>query len=86
VAEHGLYGTARALGVSYGALKRQVHRHDEDRGAGARVRLVELPPAVVDRSVIELESAAGLTVRVRLNGVALSDVAAVARLIAGAAS
>lgn len=31
VPEHGLYGTARALGVSYGALKRHLER-DHDRG------------------------------------------------------
>lgn len=87
VPEHGLYGTARALGVSYGALKRHVGRSRRDRDEPTRtaVRFVELPPVVRETSVIEIEGA-GPTVRVRVQGLALSDLAAFARQLAGAGS
>jgi len=85
VPEQGLYGTARALGVSYGALKRHVERHDRDERARPLVRFVELPPVAAETSVIEIEGA-GTTVRLRVHGLALSDLAAFARQLAGAAS
>lgn len=85
VPEQGLYGTARALGVSYGALKRHVERHDRDERVRPDVRFVELPPVAAEVSVIEIEGA-GTTVRLRVPGLALSELAAFARRLAGAAS
>ena len=87
VPEHGLYGTARALGISYGALKQHVDRHDGRARAHTRERFVELRPApVADGYVIEIDGPAGTTVRVRLNGVALAEVADFTRRVAGARS
>jgi hypothetical protein len=85
VPEHGLYGTARALGVSYGALKRHVGRRDRDEHARTAVRFVELPPVVTETSVIEIEGA-GTTVRLRVPGLELSDLAVFVRQLAGAGS
>src|SRR4051812_37203254 len=59
VPEYGLYGTARALGVSYGGLKRHV-APQADAPRGRRAGFVELPPVpVADGDVIEIESPAG---------------------------
>jgi len=86
VPEHGLYGTARALHLDYGTLKRRV------TGSGARVRarvpsgFVELatPPAPArDPWLIEVDGR-GATVRVRLPGLALTDLAHFTRLVVGA--
>lgn len=87
VPEHGIYGTARALGISYGALKRHSDRHRARPRRQQLARFVELPaPPVAAGPVIEFDDAAGLTIRVRLNGLALAEVAAFARLLAGVAS
>jgi hypothetical protein len=85
VPEHGLYGTARALGVSYGALKRHVDQHKGEPRERATTRFVELPPPSTTY-VIEIEGAAGPRVRVRLNGPTLAEVAGFARLVVGATS
>lgn len=75
VSAHGLSGTARALGVRYGALKRQVERDGRERPR-PRARFVELPPGpVADGYLIEIARGAGLTLRVRLHGLPLSEVA-----------
>jgi len=84
VPEHGLYGTARALHLDYGALK----AHVEGTGEQARVAsgFVELPapvPLPPDSCIIEIVGA-GTTVRVQLNGLALPALAAFARLVVGA--
>ncbi len=87
VPEHGVYGTARMLGVSYGALKQHIDRHDDEPRERPRARFVELPPTpAADGYVIDIEGAAGTTVRVRLNGVALSELAEFTRLVVGATS
>ncbi len=86
VPEYGLYGTARALGVSYGALKRQVDRRDDER-EHTSARFIELPPTpVANGYVIEIDSGAGTMVRVRLNGLPLSEVAEFTRRVAGTTS
>jgi hypothetical protein len=82
VPAHGLYGTARALHLDYGTLKRHV------TGNGARVPsgFVELarPPAPArDTWLIEVDGG-GATVRVRLTGLALTDLAHFTRLVVGA--
>jgi len=85
VPEHGVYGTARTLGLSYGALKQ--HVDGPDRPAGAHLpAFVELPrPLGHDACVIEV-AGAGTTVRLRLNGLTLTDLAELTRLVAGIAS
>ena len=82
VPEHGLYGTARALHLDYGALK----AHVEATGEPARVAsgFVELPaPLPSERCIMEI-AGAGTTVRVRLHGLALPALAAFTRLVVGA--
>jgi hypothetical protein len=87
VAEHGVYRTARALHLDYGTLKRHV-----DRGAGpvrvhARPRCIELPPApVAAEAVIELERPGGATVRVRLPGRTLAEIADFTQQVASSTS
>jgi hypothetical protein len=86
VPEHGLYATARALGISYGALKQHVDRRDDHARTRPTARFVELPAIPVREAyVVEIESVRA-TVRVRLNGLALSELAEFTRLVAGATS
>ena len=87
VPEHGLYGTAHALRLDYGALK----AHVEATGEQAQVprvasRFVALPTpiALPSESCIMEIAGAGTTVRVRLHGLALPALAAFARLVVGA--
>ena len=80
----GLYQTARALPIDYGALKQHVEATDS-RDAGARPEFVELRPAVRpagDACVIEVEGPRS-TVRVRLPHVGMPELARLARAIAG---
>jgi hypothetical protein len=86
VPEHGLYGTARALHLDYGTLK----RHVEGRGAPVRpsappgfVELAPPPPPARDTWLIEIEGVRA-TVRVRLTGLALTDLADFTRRVVGA--
>ena len=83
--ERGLYQTARALPIHYGALKQHLEAADRPRSAGARSGFVELRPSRPtgdDGCVIEVE---GLrtTVRIRLHRVGLPDLAQLSRAIAG---
>jgi len=83
VSEHGLYGTARALHLDYGTLKRHVGAIDRDERDRISSSFVELPPAPDrDTCVIEVEGAR-TTVRLRLNGLALTDLAELTRLVVG---
>ena len=83
VPEYGVYGTARMLGVSYGALKQHVARQADDAHERPKAQFVELPSPIpaADGYMIDIEGAAGTTVRVRLNGVALSELAEFTRLV-----
>ena len=81
VPEHGVYGTARALGLSYGALKRHVEDPD-GQPRKASPRFVELPRPVGESCVIEI-AGGGAIVRVRFDGVPLPEVAAFTRLVVG---
>lgn len=86
VPEHGLYGTARALGLSYGALKQHVDHPDRQRGARRPAAFVELPrPRLYDACVIEV-AGAGATVHLRLTGLTLTELAELTRLVACPAS
>lgn len=84
VPEHGLYGTARALHLDYGALKAHVEAtRKAEREASGFVELPTPVPLPSDNYVMEI-AGAGTTVRVRLNGIALPALAAFARLVVGA--
>jgi hypothetical protein len=85
VSEHGLYGTARALHLDYGTLKRHVGAIDRDERDQMPSSFIELPPPADHAYVIEVEGV-HTTVRVRLNGVALTDLAAWTRLVVGPAA
>jgi len=82
--QQGLYQTARALPIHYGALKQHVEAADRV-DASARSGFVELRPSSstgTDDCVIEVEGL-GTTVRIRLHGVGLPDLAQLSRAIAG---
>lgn len=83
--QRGLYQTARALPIHYGGLKRHLEAAGRAATANARSEFVELrpmDPSADGGCVIELDGV-GTTVRVRLHGVGLSDLARVSRAIAG---
>jgi len=83
VPAHGVYGTARALGLSYGALKRHVEDQD-GQPRESSPRFVELPrPSVGGSCVIEIDGG-GPIVRVRFDGVPWPEVAAFTRLVGDA--
>ena len=85
--QHGLYQTARALGVDYGALKR--HVEGAATTAHAKPMFVELPPhppgGRAGECVMEIDGPRA-TVRVRVPGLALPDLATLGRLLAGVES
>ncbi len=86
VPEHGLYGTARALHLDYGTLKRHVEgRGDQARGSvpSGFVELAPPSPPARDGWLIEIEGVRA-TVRVRLNGLGLTDLADFTRRVVGA--
>jgi hypothetical protein len=83
--QQGLYRTARALHLDYGGLKAHVEAADGRGGAG-RPTFVELAGSSLgDRgtSVIELTGPGG-TVRLRVPGLALADLATLSRRLVGA--
>lgn len=83
--QHGVYETARALPIHYGALKRHLEAADRTAGARERSRFVEvtpMPPTVGGDAVIEIDGPRA-TVRIRLHGMALPDLARLSRVIAG---
>ena len=83
--QQGLYPTARALHLDYGGLKAHVEAA-EARGSGDRPMFVEVAGSTVaDRgtSVIELSGPGG-TVRLRVPGLALADLATLSRRLVGA--
>ena len=83
--QQGLYRTARALPIDYGGLKQHLESADRKVGSGAQSGFVELtpiaPPAY-DGCVIEIEGPR-TTVRIRLHGVGVSDLAQLSRGIVG---
>ncbi len=86
VRQHGVYGTARGLRINYGTLKQHVEAVDHPSGVREPSGFVELagpPPAARDACVIEIESPRA-TVRIRLNGLALDDLARLSRALVGA--
>ena len=81
--QRGLYQTARALPIHYGALKQHLEAADRMVAAGARfVELRPATPTACDDCVIEVDGPQ-TTVRLRLHGVGLPDLARLSRAIAG---
>jgi hypothetical protein len=83
--EHGLYQTARALPISYGALKAHVERADrvdQETQPPSFVELTPVPARHVSECVIELDAPRGTT-RLRVSGLALSDLVALTRALGG---
>jgi hypothetical protein len=77
---HGLHRTARALKLDYYSLKKRVEA-SQARKAAKRPAFIELPAAVMAgrECVIELEDAAGVSLRVHLKGYDAADVVTVGR-------
>ena len=83
--QHGLYQTARALRLNFGALKAHVERANHVDRATHRPTFVELAPMParpVSECVIEFEAPRGTT-RVRVSGLAVADLVALARALGG---
>jgi len=83
--QHGLYQTARALPISYGALKAHVaraHRADQETQRPSFVELTPVPARPVSECVIELDAPRGTT-RVRVSGLAVADLVALTRALGG---
>ena len=82
--QHGLYRTARAVRLDYGALK--AHLEAADLAARAAPTFVELAPATprgTGDCVIEIDGAHA-TVCIRVPGLTLADLATLRRSLAGA--
>lgn len=80
--QHGLYRTARSLRVDYGALKKHLDATPDPVQALPAATFVELAPsglASPPACVIEIDGPRG-TLRIRLGGLALRDLVAVAQL------
>lgn len=83
--QHGLYQTARALPISYGALKAHVaraHRADQETQRPSFVELTPVPARPVSECVIELDAPRGTT-RVRVSGLTVTDLVALTRALGG---
>ena len=83
--QHGLYRTARALRLNYGALKAHVERANRVDQVTHRPTFVELAPVPArpeSECVIELDAPRGTT-RVRVSGLAVADLVALARALGG---
>ena len=82
--EHGRARTARTLGLDYTALRKRLDAPGDTQSAPISPTFVELPPLPstgLGECVIELERVGGVTVRIRVNDVALPDVVALTRVV-----
>ena len=83
--EYGVYQTACALPISYGALKAHVERAtrlDSETPPPSFVELTPVPARHVSECVIEFDVPRG-SIRLRVSGLALSDLVALARALGG---
>ena len=86
--QHGLYQTARAVRLDYGALKAHLEAADHAARVGAAPTFVELAPPTprgAGECVIEI-AGAGATVSIRVPGLTLADLATLSRTLAGGAA
>ncbi|MBF8300369.1 MAG: hypothetical protein HW394_739 [Acidobacteria bacterium] len=84
--QHGLYHTARALRLDYGALKQHVETadaRDRTRPTPAFVEFAGSTLPDLGACAIELTGPRG-TVRIRVPGLALADLATLSRTLVGA--
>lgn len=84
--QQGLYQTARALRLDYGGLKQHVEAADARDGARRPPAFVEFAGSTLTdlgTCVIEFTGPRG-TVRLRVPGLALADLATLTRTVAGA--
>ena len=82
----GLYQTARAVRIDYGALKAHLEAADQAARAGAGPAFVELATPTrrgAGECVIEIDGARA-TVCIRVPDLTLSDLATLSRTLAGA--
>jgi hypothetical protein len=84
--QHGLYRTAQALHLDYGGLKTHLDAVGGRRRAGRPTFVEVAGSALLDLGacVIELTGPGG-TVRLRVPGLALADLATLTRTLAGVA-
>ena len=81
--QRGLYQTARALRIDYGALKQHVAAADEAvRATPAFVELGPRTPRGAAEYVIEIDGPRA-SLRIQLHGVALADLAQLSRTRSG---
>ena len=84
--QHGLYQTARAVCIDYGALKAHVEAADQaGHAAPTFIELAPPTPRGVGECVIEIAGARA-TVCIRVPGLTLADVATLSRTLAGTAA
>jgi hypothetical protein len=84
--QHGLYPTARALRVDYGALKKRLDAAGAGRAPSPA--FVELPaarPTGLGACVIELEAPRGGRMRIEVPGATLADLVALTQVAWGPA-
>ena len=83
--QYGVYETAQALPIHYGTLKQHLETAEQTAVSPARSRFVELTPmpsTACNDSVIEVDGPRA-TVRIRVHGIDLPDLARLSRVIAG---
>ena len=81
--QHGVYQTARAVRIDYGALKAHLAAADHTARGGVAPTFVELAPPTprgAGECVIEIARA---TVCIRVPGLTLADLATLSRTLAG---
>ena len=84
--QHGLYQTARALRIDYGALKQHIEAADERDRARPTPAFVEFAGStLVDLGACVIEiTGPRATVRIRVSGLPFGDVARLSRTLVGA--
>jgi hypothetical protein len=82
--QEGLYRTARALHLDYGGLKAHVEAVDGDGGRGSAAFVEFAGSTLTDLRPSEIElTGPGGTVRLRVPGLPLADLARLSRLLVG---
>jgi hypothetical protein len=81
---YGVSRTSKALGISYYDLKKRVEALTAAEGGAARPAFVEIRPSQLSSQtecvVVELESASGAKLRMRITGGGAPDLAMLSRL------
>ncbi len=80
--EHGVHRTAKTLGLDYYSLKKRVSA-DAERGPEFVELLRGVPAASDSGCTVEIEDGSGATLRIRVQGTGIPDLAAIARAFMG---